>query len=87
MPAKEEFSTKDSAFTFGGPIVRDKAWFFGSYRYTNRQDDVSTLDTKTFLRSIEPAAERGAGRLQHFHRFRGDVLANAVAGDDRHSHA
>src|SRR5689334_11026871 len=34
----ETFSTKDSAFTLGGPIYRDKAWFFGSYRYLNRKD-------------------------------------------------
>ena len=42
----ETFSTKDSAFTVGGPVYRDKAWFFGSYRYLNREDDVSTLDTQ-----------------------------------------
>ena len=29
-------STKDTAFTLGGPIVKDKLWAFGSYRYTNR---------------------------------------------------
>lgn len=55
----EEFSTKDSAFTFGGPALRDKAWFFGSYRYTNRQDDVSTLDTNTFMRSVDNTQHQG----------------------------
>ena len=50
-PAPKTFSTKDSAFTFGGPMLRDKAWFFGSYRYTNREDDVSTLDTNEFMRT------------------------------------
>ena len=29
----EEFSTKDNAYTFGGPGLRDRLWFFGSYRY------------------------------------------------------
>jgi hypothetical protein len=55
----EEFSTKDNAFTFGGPAYRDKAWFFGSYRYTNRQDDVSTLDTNTFMRSVDNTQHQG----------------------------
>lgn len=55
----EEFSTKDSAFTFGGPALRDKAWFFGSYRYTNRQDDVSTLDTNEFMRSVDNTQHQG----------------------------
>ena len=57
--AAEEFSTKDTAFTFGGPAYRDKAWFFGSYRYTNRQDDVSTLDTNQFLRSVDNTQHQG----------------------------
>ncbi|MFA5908341.1 MAG: TonB-dependent receptor [Vicinamibacterales bacterium] len=57
--AAEEFSTKDSAFTFGGPAFKDKAWFFGSYRYTNRKDDVSTLDTNTFMRSVDNTQHQG----------------------------
>jgi hypothetical protein len=57
--ASETFSTKDSAFTLGGPVVRDRAWFFGSYRYLNRQDDVSTLDTDEFLRSVDNTQHQG----------------------------
>ena len=30
------------AVTIGGPIVRDRAWFFGSYRRIEREDDVTT---------------------------------------------
>jgi len=55
----ETFSTKDSAFTVGGPMFRDKAWFFGSYRYTNRQDDVATLDTDVFMRSVDNTQHQG----------------------------
>ena len=55
----ETFSTKDSAFTVGGPIVRDKAWFFGSYRYLNRKDDVSTLDTNEFMRTVDNTQHQG----------------------------
>jgi hypothetical protein len=55
----ETFSTKDSAFTLGGPLFRDKAWYFGSYRYTNRQDDVATLDTDVFMRSVDNTQHQG----------------------------
>ena len=44
--ANAGFSTYDTAFTLGGPIVQDKAWFFASYRLLNREEDVTTLDTK-----------------------------------------
>ncbi len=54
-----EFSTKDNAYTFGGPFMRDKAWFFGSYRYTNREDDVTTLDTNEFLRTVDNTQHQG----------------------------
>lgn len=55
----DEFSTVDNGYTIGGPIYRDKAWFFGSYRYTNRQDDVSTLDTRQFLRTVDNEQHQG----------------------------
>ena len=47
------FSTYDTAFTIGGPVVRDKLWFYGSYRRLSRTDDVTTLDTNEFLRKVE----------------------------------
>jgi hypothetical protein len=55
----EDFSNKDSAFTFGGPVLRDKAWFFASYRYLNRMDDVSTLDTGEFMRTVDNTQHQG----------------------------
>jgi hypothetical protein len=51
--ADEEFSTKETAFTAGGPIMKDRAWFYGSFRYLARNDDVVTLDTSQFLRSVD----------------------------------
>jgi hypothetical protein len=57
--ADQEFSTKDNGYTFGGPIYRDKAWFFGSYRYLNRQDDVASLDTNEFLRTVDNTQHQG----------------------------
>ena len=55
----EEFSTYDTAFTFGGPILRDRAWFFGSYRRTEREDDVTSLDTLELLRTATNTQDQG----------------------------
>ena len=55
----EEFSTYDTAFTIGGPILRDTAWFFGSYRRTEREDDVTSLDTLELLRSVSNTQDQG----------------------------
>ena len=57
--AAEDFSIKDSAFTFGAPLKRDKLWGFGSYRYNKRGDNVSTLDTNQFLRSVSNKQDQG----------------------------
>ena len=51
--ADEEFSTKETAFTAGGPVVKDRAWFYGSFRYLDRNDEVVTLDTQQFLREVD----------------------------------
>ncbi len=45
------FSTFDTAVTFGGPFAKDKAWFFGSYRLVNREEDVTDLQGR-FLRAV-----------------------------------
>lgn len=37
----ESFSRYDTAVTFGGPIIKDKLWFFTSWRITQREDDVA----------------------------------------------
>ena len=56
------FSTYDSALTIGGPIVRDKAWFFGSYRILNTETDVVTTGG-AFLRTVTNEGEQGYGKL------------------------
>ena len=65
----ENFSTFDVAATLGGPIVRDKAWFFGSIRRVEREDDGTSLDTRQLLRGVKlrpgsdaPAASPPASR-------------------------
>lgn len=60
--ADEEFSTKDNGYTLGGPIMRDRAWFFGSYRYFNREDDVVTLDTRQFMRTVDNTQHQGMAK-------------------------
>ncbi len=50
--SEQKFSTFDAAGTLGGPIVPDKAWFFGSYRRLERDDDVVSLDTNQLLRRV-----------------------------------
>jgi hypothetical protein len=57
------FSTYDTAATFGGPIMRDKAWFFGSYRLLNRDDDVTALDTNAFLRTVSNEQKQAFAKL------------------------
>jgi hypothetical protein len=53
------FSSKDTAFTVGGPAIANKVWGFGSFRYTKRTEDVSTQDTHVFLRSPETIQKQG----------------------------
>jgi hypothetical protein len=57
------FSTYDTAFTLGGPIVRDKAWFFGSYRIVERDDDVTNQDTDAFMRTVTREDRQAFGKL------------------------
>ncbi len=56
--ADETFSTFDAAFTLGGPIVRDKAWFFGSFRQVEEERDVVNEDG-VFLRKPKETQDQG----------------------------
>lgn len=60
--ANATFSSYDTAITLGGPIVRDKAWFFGSYRLLNTETDVVTNDDQ-FLRTVENDGKQAYGKL------------------------
>ncbi|MDN4503667.1 carboxypeptidase regulatory-like domain-containing protein [Alteromonadaceae bacterium BrNp21-10] len=59
------FSTYDTAFTVGGPLIKDKLWFFASYQKKNRADDVSNPDTGTIQRSIDNDSEYGFAKLTY----------------------
>ncbi len=56
--ADESFSTFDAAFTLGGPIVRDKAWFFASFRQVEEERDVVNEDG-VFLRKPKETQDQG----------------------------
>jgi hypothetical protein len=57
-----EFSAYDTAATLGGPIIRDRAWFFGSYRLLNKEEDI-TGSAGNFLRAVTTDQEQGFGKL------------------------
>lgn len=47
-----KFSTFDSAFTLGGPIVTDKLWFFASFQRKEREEDVIDPNTQELIRTV-----------------------------------
>ncbi len=47
------FSTYDAAVTLGGPIIKDKLWFFGSFQKKARETDVVNSDTGEFMRTVD----------------------------------
>ena len=56
--ADETFDTFDAAATLGGPIARDKAWFFASFRNVERDQDVAN-EQGNLLRTANENAEQG----------------------------
>lgn len=57
------FTTYDTAVTFGGPIIRDRLWFFLSYQKSNRLEDVLLPGTTTVQREREIDSEYGFAKL------------------------
>jgi hypothetical protein len=60
--ADDSFSNSDAAGTLGGPIVRDKAWFFASFRQTELDQDVTNEDG-VFLRSVTRESDQGFAKV------------------------
>ena len=71
--------------SLGGPVLKDKAWFFGAYRYTNNSLEVSRTPTQLAnLRALVPGFEpltmdteasyffvKGTAQLTAGHRLEG----------------
>lgn len=57
------FSTFDTAFTLGGPIIQDKLWFFTSLQRKERDEDVINPVTDTFQRSVNTKQDLGFIKL------------------------
>lgn len=57
------FSTYDTAFTLGGPIIKDELWFFTSYQIKDREEDVADPETGTLQRTITNEADLGFAKL------------------------
>jgi hypothetical protein len=62
------FDRQQYSFVIGGPIRKDKAWFFGSFENRN-QDGVVLVGTRDLATPFDPARLRGfAARRLHDHR-------------------
>lgn len=57
------FSTYDTALTLGGPIIKERLWFFGSYQKKFREDDVLNGTTGDLMRTVESDQRYAFGKL------------------------
>jgi hypothetical protein len=57
------FSTYDTAFTLGGPVIKDKLWFFTSYQLKNRNTDVVDAASGAAMRTVKRDDKLGFGKL------------------------
>jgi hypothetical protein len=57
------FSTYDAAVTLGGPIIKEKLWFFSSYQLKNRKTDVTDALTGNAMRSVKSDNKLGFMKL------------------------
>ena len=76
------FSTYDAGFSLGGPIVRDRVWFFAAYdaSYENRDIDVPGFG----LRADEQKSNIFAGKLTWQATERTDVVFTALGDPTSH---
>ncbi|MFT3763485.1 MAG: carboxypeptidase regulatory-like domain-containing protein [Pseudoxanthomonas sp.] len=57
------FSTYDTAVTLGGPIVKDRLWFFGSFQKLHRDEDVTDPVTQQTMRTVNQDSKYSFGKL------------------------
>ncbi|XQW84648.1 TonB-dependent receptor [Thalassotalea piscium] len=61
--AENGFSTYDTAFTLGGPIIKDQLWFFVSYQEKHRTTDVTNAETGELQRSPDDVSKLGFAKI------------------------
>jgi hypothetical protein len=57
------FDTYDTAFTIGGPIIKDKLWFFTSFQRKERDEDVIDPTEQTVSRTVNQTEDLGFAKL------------------------
>jgi len=57
------FSTYDTAFTLGGPIIKDALWFFVSYQKKHKSTDVTNPETNELQRSVNDDSKLGFAKI------------------------
>jgi hypothetical protein len=57
------FSTYDTAVTLGGPIIKDKLWFFGSFQKKGRETDVVDATSGNYMRTVKRDDRLGFAKL------------------------
>ncbi|MBN7820189.1 carboxypeptidase regulatory-like domain-containing protein [Bowmanella yangjiangensis] len=61
---EKSFSNFDTAITLGGPIIKDKLWFFASYQLKNEDTDVPDPDNNgAVARSVEREEKLGFAKI------------------------
>ena len=59
----DTYNKFDTAITLGGPIVKDRLWFFAAMQTKETERDVSDLDAGTVLRTSTNTSDLGFGKL------------------------
>ena len=77
------FSSIDTAFTIGGPFLKNKAWGFGSWRYLKDTRDVNAQDTRQLLRSVDTIQKQGFAKAT-FVPTQNDTLSVIFLNDPFH---
>jgi hypothetical protein len=77
----QTFSNRDAAVTLGGPLWKDRAWFFTSYRETQDKRDV-TDEFGDFLRTVSLDSEQAFGKVT-WAITDSDVLSGVYLTDPR----